>query len=496
MGCSSSKNTRNMVVKPRFLETQTPIDSPDKLPIRPGTFIFHKTSSLMKDYELGPILGQGAYGSVRTAVHKLTNQERAIKTVKKDKLTKDMQAHSKFFAEIDILRRIDHPNILKLFEFYEDNKSYHLVTEIIKGGELFDYIVGTGNITENIAMGFMKQILFAVNYCHKLGIVHRDLKPENLLLERKSSDGNLKVIDFGASTLFEGDKVLKNKYGTSYYIAPEVLKRSYNEKCDIWSCGVIMFVLLSGRPPFTGKNDEEIFEKIAKGSFSLMSQEWANVSEVAKDLLKKMLEYNPDLRYSAEQALNDPWFKTSPPQSPKSLPSIINNMKSFHASEKLQHAVLTFITSQLSSKEETKNLGDIFKSIDTNGDGKLSRDELFQEFRKTMSYEEAEDEVNRILNCVDMDMNGFIDYSEFLISTMKKESLISKKNLETAFKMFDKDGSGYISASELKSILGENVKSPNNVWMEIISKVDKDGDGEISVAEFKDMMMKIFADSA
>ncbi|OMJ81538.1 hypothetical protein SteCoe_17944 [Stentor coeruleus] len=492
MGCSSSNTKPNTIIKSRRFNNQTQIDSPEKIAIRKGTFIFHKTWNITRDYELGPVLGQGAYGYVRTAVHKLTGQERAIKTVKKEKLTRDMQLHSKFFTEIDILRKIDHPNILRLFEFYEDSKGYHLVTEIIKGGELFEFIVSSGVLSESIAAHFMRQILGAVNYCHQHGIVHRDLKPENLLLEKRSSASILKIIDFGASTLFEGEGVMKIRYGTSYYIAPEVLKNSYNEKCDIWSCGVILYVLLSGRPPFSGKNDDEIMSKVKKGTYNMNSPEWENVSEAGKEFIKKMLQYNPELRYSADQALNDTWFIQSSSSTSLIPPSIINSMKTFHTTGKLQHAVLAFITSQLSSKDETSSLAETFKSIDKNGDGKLSREELLQEFKKTMREEEAEQEVQRILSLVDMDMNGYIDYSEFLMATMKKESLINKRNLETAFRIFDRDSDGSISASEIKSILGDDVESLDEVWKEIISKVDQDGDGMISIKEFKDMMMKIF----
>ncbi|OMJ68897.1 hypothetical protein SteCoe_33514 [Stentor coeruleus] len=491
MGCTSSRIKPNPIVKSRHLETRIPIDTPEKIAIHPGTFIFHKTWNINKDYDLGPVLGQGAYSCVRIAVNKLTGHERAVKSVKKDRLTKDMQTYSKFFAEIDILRKIDHPNILRLYEFYEDSKEYHLITEILKGGELFEFIIASGVVSESIARHFMSQILCAVNYCHKHGIVHRDLKPENLLLEKRSPMSTLKVIDFGASVLFEGER-MKNKYGTSYYIAPEVLKRNYNEKCDIWSCGVIMFILLAGKPPFSGRSDMEILSKVKKGNFSMSGPEWIDISDAAKNLITNMLKYKAELRYSADQALNDQWFKQSSDTISKPLPSIIEKMKNFNASEKLQHAVLTFITSQLSSKEETKQLADTFKSLDKNGDGKLSKEELLKEFIKNMSEDEAQTEIQRIFNCVDMDMNGHIDYSEFLMATMRKESLINKRNLETAFKMFDIDGNGTISANELKNILGDNIESLDGVWEQIISTVDQDGDGQIDLKEFKDMMVNIF----
>ena len=495
MGCNSSRNTSVSINKVKILHTEPPIDSPEKLIIKASQFVRKKTYNIQKDYKLGPILGSGSFGSVRLAIHILTGQERAIKSVKKSKIAQNPNEKSQFLAEIDILRQIDHPNVLKIFEFYEDANNYHLVTELVKGGELFEFIVSSGVLSESIAAHFLRQILIAVNYCHQIGIAHRDLKPENLLLEKRSPYSNLKVIDFGASALYSDCKTLNSRFGTSYYIAPEVLKRSYNEKCDIWSCGVILYILLSGKPPFGGKNDKEILARVSKGTYNFKGTTWDSVSDAAKDLIKRMLEFNPALRISAEDALKDPWFTLSlEEKSFRVLPSIIDNMKAFRATEKLQHAVLAFISSQLSSKDETKQLADTFKAIDQNGDGKISKHELLEEFVKSMSAEQATDEVERIFGSADMDQNGFLDYSEFLTVTLKKETMISKKNLEATFQIFDRDGDGSISAEELKSILGENIASEDGIWAQIITKVDQDGDGQINLREFKDMMMKLFED--
>lgn len=491
MGCNACKHKTGVIVKTKRLET-LPVDSPEKLAIRSSTFVFHKTSSLLIDYEIGPLLGSGAFGCVRTAVHKATGQERAIKTVKKEKVCKDMQARSRFFTEIDVLRQINHPNILQLFEFYEDAKSFHLVTERLYGGELFEYIVSSEVLSESIAAHFMRQVLSAINYCHKKGIIHRDLKPENLLLDKRSPTALIKIIDFGASALFNESEKLKARFGTSYYIAPEVLRRSYDEKCDLWSCGVILYILLSGRPPFPGRNDEEILNRVKKGVFYLTGPEWEPISPEAKDLITKLLEFNPTKRLSAEESLNHPWFSLNIQEKPSQIPqNILENLKSLRANEKLQHAVLTFISSQLNSKEEIRRQSEIFKSIDKNGDGKLSREELKEEFLKTMNEDEALNEVEKILCLVDLDQNGFIDYSEFLTASLKKETIMNKRNLEFVFKMFDIDGSGAISADEIKKILGEDVVAADGVWREIISKVDQDGDGQIDLKEFKDMMMKV-----
>lgn len=169
--------------------------------------------------------------------------------------------------EIKILKQLDHPNIVKLYEVYSDSSNIYLITEYLEGGELFDLILKSKHFNENIAAKIMKQLLSAICYCHSKKIVHRDLKPENLLIT-KANSYEIKVIDFGLSRTFEAHKNMYSRMGTPFYIAPEVLKKKYNEKCDMWACGVILYILLSGNPPFNGKNDQQIFENIALGYVS------------------------------------------------------------------------------------------------------------------------------------------------------------------------------------------------------------------------------------
>ena len=207
-----------------------------------------------------------------------------------------------------------HPNIVRLLEYYQDPDYFYLVTEYCEGGELFDQIINCGVFSEKLAAGIIRQILSAVVYCHDRHIVHRDLKPENLLLEYSNKtfeEGNIvKVIDFGTSIEYNPTEKLKAKLGTAYYIAPEVLRGEYDEKCDVWSCGVILYIFLCGYPPFNGQNDNEIFQKIKKGKFVYPSPEWDNVSQQAKDLVNKMLHFDPKRRISAKEALDDVWIQT------------------------------------------------------------------------------------------------------------------------------------------------------------------------------------------
>lgn len=252
-------------------------------------FIQSNNGTFKDHYQIGQLLGQGAFGEVRKCLNRDTKVTRAVKLIKKESMSSEEE--QSFKHEISILKKLDHPNILKLYEVFEDEKRYYLVTEMCKGGELFDEIVLKVQFSEKEAATIIQQILQAVSYCHNLGIVHRDLKPENVLID-KELNNTLKIIDFGTAIKFNrGKEVLKTTHGTSYYIAPEVLSKSYDERCDVWSIGVMLYILLSGKPPFDGENDEEITEQVKIGEYVMTGGAWQVISNDAKNLIKKMLTY-------------------------------------------------------------------------------------------------------------------------------------------------------------------------------------------------------------
>lgn len=234
---------------------------------------------------------------------------------------------------------------------------------------------------------------------------------------------------------------MTEKFGTPYYIAPEVLSKAYDEKCDIWSCGVILYILLSGIPPFPGRNDKEIMKNVLKGEYKLDGEEWKYVSDEAKDLIRKTLTYDPHKRLSAKEALEHKWFEKvmiKEKVNKEVMHHNLKNLKNFRAEQKLQQAAFTFIASQLASKEEKQQLLETFRTLDKNGDGTLSRDEILEGYKQLMSEEDAENEVNRIMEMVDIDKSGEIDYTEFIAATLDRKKMLSKERLEQAFNMFDK----------------------------------------------------------
>lgn len=319
--------------------------------------------------------------------------EKAIKVIKKSQFDKmkysitnkiecDDKIHEEIYNEISLLKSLDHPNIIKLFDVFEDKKYFYLVTEFYEGGELFEQIINRHKFDECDAANIMKQILSGICYLHKHNIVHRDIKPENILLENKHSLLNIKIVDFGLSSFFSKDNKLRDRLGTAYYIAPEVLRKKYNEKCDVWSCGVILYILLCGYPPFGGQNDQDIIKKVEKGKYYFDFNDWKNISEEAKELIKLMLTYDYNKRITAKEALNSKWIKKYAnninKSDQKTLCGALSNMRKFEGSQKLAQAAILFIGSKLTTLEERKELTDIFKKLDKNGDGQLDKKELIE----------------------------------------------------------------------------------------------------------------------
>jgi len=387
--------------------------------------------------------------------------------------------------EVQLLRSIDHPHIIRIHEFYTDDKSFYLITEFCEGGDLFSIIQKASSFNERCAIRIMKQIINALLYCHLNGIVHRDVKSDNILFLKNDINSPIKLIDFGISVKFEKDTKLKDKTGTVLYIAPEVIEGSYDEKCDIWSCGVLMYMMLCGQPPFNGSSRKEVMMKIRSGKFAFKSNIWQLITSEAKDLITQMLTLNPDKRPSCRQVLSHPWFLKDQDVSINSL-TYLENMKKFEIHSQLIQAILTFISTNIIQHEDTKELAMLFKSLDSNHDGKLSRAEIEEAYK--LAYPQYDRlAINKLVDSifvqVDGNNSGQIDYTEYLISAMDKTKLMSRDKLEIAFKSFDLNGDGSISKEEWERCFG-GIKLSDSDWKAFLEDVDSNKDGSISFAEF------------
>lgn len=480
MGCFRSKVNR----EPEKAKIYRATD----LKVRPGAFVQERQECFEQVYTLDKILGQGAFASVYKCIEKSTGHIRAVKVVNKQGLCMEHFNLRQKLTEIQALKELDHPNILKIYEIYEDKRSFYIVMEYCSGGELFDVVIKRRHFTDREAQTIMFQLLSAVSYFHDRNIIHRDLKPENILLE-DSKEFFIKIADFGNSVIYQNRK-LKGCFGSVYYIAPEVLANNYNQKCDVWSCGVIMYILLTGRPPFNGRTDDEIFKNIKIGTYNIEGDNLPILTDDAKDLIKKLLEKNPERRVTAANALEHRWIKRMNREVQASaLNHAITSLQEFSSTAKMKTAVGTFIASQLVTHKEIKELKKVFQALDKNGDGRLSKEELMEGYKSTLGTFDLEQKIIEVISKVDSDGNGFVDYTEFIQATLHNEILTSTKNLQAAFRAFDRDGSGRISASELRSLLSDGALSEDALWMDVIKEVDQNGDGEIDLKEFESLLI-------
>jgi calcium-dependent protein kinase len=443
-------------------------------------------------YEFGSdTIGEGSYGAVRKGRHIKNGQVRAIKIVSKNMI----KFLPKFRQEISIMKSLEHPNIVRLYETYEDAAFIYLVMELCEGGELFDQIISQGFLTERAAAVAVKQMLSAINYLHSHSTCHRDLKPENFLLAFKDINSPLKLIDFGLSARLVEGEPMRTKSGTPYYVAPEVLSGSYSEKCDLWSIGVLAYVLLCGYPPFNGHTDKDILARVGAGKFTFPEAEWNGVSESAKKFITGCLDLNPSRRLSAQEALDHGWIKSLPVQDGQVKPEIqervLRSLRAFRGVSKLKKIALTAIAHQL-EEAEISDLKNVFLSVDVNGDGTLTVSEIRAALEKAAITLPTDFE--SLVAEIDSDGSGSIDYMEFIAATMDRKIYIRREVCWRAFSVFDRDGDGKISIAEFSKVLRDDSLKQNFATdrvSEMIKEFDLNGDGEIDFDEFMAMMQRV-----
>jgi calcium-dependent protein kinase len=457
--------------------------------IMKGKFVGSFCEDIEETYKFLKELGAGAFGKVYLVEHLKSKQTYACKRLSKKKI-KNIES---IISEINMLKNLDHPNIVKLFEIYEDKSYLFLVMEELKGGELFDRILDRAQnknyYTEKEVSRLFKQIVSGINYCHKEKICHRDIKPENIVFSDASEQSDVKLIDFGLSKTFNSSKKneMKTRVGTCFYMSPEVIKGEYNEKCDVWSLGVLLYVLISGRAPFNGSDDNAIIKKVTEGKFEFKWEGWKGISDDCKNLIRHMLTVDVKKRPTAEEVLQNPWISLGAPKA-SDIPIIIelDEIKKYAQLDKLSKAVSGFIAFRL-AEQDVKTLTQTFQSIDKNGDGSLSLDELksgLSLLKTNNSLDMNVDDLEKIFSSIDLDNNGVINYNEFITATFDKNKILNKEFIYEAFRMFDVDKSGKISINELEHIITPETKDDIEEIKEIFKKLDDNGDGEIDFEEF------------
>jgi len=319
-----------------------------KVPITPYET---KKHPITDDYDLGDVLGSGTFSEVKLATKKSTGENFAVKIMTKE--PENARKKEIIDIEIEILKRVNHPHVVKLFDLFETETEYFLVLQLITGGELFDRIVELVHYSEKDASEIVKKIVLGIQHLHHKQIVHRDLKPENLLLTTKDPDANVLITDFGLSAILPEGSRLYRAVGTPGYLAPEVLEtldtnEGYTQEVDLWGIGVILYILLCGFPPFYGDDDDEIYDKICEGYFEYPSPYWDNISDDAKDLIDHLLVLDPRKRYTSEQVLAHKWISDN--TRTEVLGSTLAELKKFNARRKLRKGIFSVIAMQKLTK--------------------------------------------------------------------------------------------------------------------------------------------------
>ncbi|XP_031405501.1 calcium-dependent protein kinase 29 [Punica granatum] len=440
-------------------------------------------------YVLDKELGRGQFGVTYLCTERSTGRKYACKSISRRKLPTDKDIDD-VRREILILEHLSgQPNIVEFKGAYEDRQNLHLVMELCSGGELFDRIIAKGVYSEREAAKICRQIVNVVHVCHFMGVMHRDLKPENFLLVSKAEDSPLKATDFGLSVFIEEGKVYRDIVGSAYYVAPEVLHRNYGKEIDVWSAGVILYILLCGSPPFWAENEKGIFDAILEGKLDLESAPWPTVSPSAKDLIRKMLTRDPRKRITAAQALGHPWMKEDGVASDRPISSaVLTRIKQFRAMNKMKKLALKVIAENL-SEEDIKGLRQMFNNMDTDGSGTITFEELKTGLSR-LGSKLSEAEMKQLMDAADVDKNGTIDYIEFITATMHRHRLEKEEHLYKAFQYFDKDNNGFITREELRQAMQQHGMGDEATVDEVIDDVDTDKDGRINYEEFLAMMRK------
>ena len=441
-------------------------------------------------------LGEGAFGEVWLVKHKLTGTEYALKIIEKGPFSNEQQ----ILNEIEILKKLDHPFILKILEFHSTKTKYYIITDYCPQGELFDEVKIRDRFSEKETAYILYQVLLAIRYCHKMRVFHRDIKPENIMIVGRQPSGllDVKLIDFGTAKVFSEFSKSKAMVGSSYYIAPEVVRGKYDEECDLWSIGVIMYIMLVGTPPFNGEDDDDIIRSVTIGKYETSYPQYTSLSDNAKDLITKLLKFNPSERITAEQALNHPFFNIDEVKQIEYIDETIArqlllNLENYKSDNLIKCAVIAYLVHQNTHLDQCMYASKLFRAIDTLHDGKLDKNELVNAYIKylNLNQQQAINKANYVFNNIDNDANGMIESEEFIRACINPNIFTTQQYLSSAFTYFDKDNDGTISSAEVEEKFFQNSnksEAAREKLQAMFNQIDSNKDGIISYNEFCNMI--------
>jgi len=420
-------------------------------------------------YKKGRKLGSGKSGMCYEGIHRVTKQSFAVKVIRVRNLDDNMKA--RLIDEIEYMTEMDHPNIVKVFESFRSptKGDFSLVMELLSGGELYEHLLDSeeGRYDEPVAARLFEMMCKAVAYIHSKKICHRDLKLENFVFDETSEEAQIKLIDFGLSRRHGlGIKRMNTAVGTPYYVAPEVIERGqdYDQACDVWSLGVLLFMMLSGRPPFDAETDRGILSAIRKCRYDFSDPIWATIGSSVKDLIQRMLVTNPKKRIKPADILQHPWVQQASSAKFRAPVNavIAKNLRNFMSVSALKRTTMEMIALSL-NPSQIKGLQAEFEKIDTNKDGVLT----LEEFHHALQHKMPRAEIENLFSELDGDCSGHIEYSEFVSAAIACTNYLPESQLRLAFNRLDADGSGTVEFEDLKQLFPDNIDEANDMMKEL-----------------------------
>eukprot|EP00746_Dinoflagellata_sp_MGD_P145296 gnl/MRDRNA2_/MRDRNA2_77925_c0_seq1.p1 gnl/MRDRNA2_/MRDRNA2_77925_c0~~gnl/MRDRNA2_/MRDRNA2_77925_c0_seq1.p1 ORF type:complete len:557 (+),score=100.85 gnl/MRDRNA2_/MRDRNA2_77925_c0_seq1:124-1794(+) len=441
---------------------------------------YHKGRDISDDYELQKsVLGTGFSGSVKVCKSKATGTRHAVKALKTTGV--DLEQLKMLEAETEIFLSMDHPHVACLEDVYEMGDKIYFVMELLEGGELFTRLAEKDHYSEFDAAQATHQMLLAISYLHAHNIAHRDLKLENFLYEKKKAN-HLKLIDFGFSKVRDPNVKMEASCGTISYVAPEVLSGSYTEKCDLWSLGVIVYMMLAGRPPFNGIDDEGTVKLIMSGNYKMRKKEWTSTSEQARQFVRALLVVDPAKRLNAHQALEHPWISNKDEfKNTRIDVQVLTTLQQFTKATHFRRACMMMMAWSM-SVEEREKVRNIFLALDKDNSGTISLAELknvLQNQSGTPIRPEMVTELFESLSQASADHE--INYRDYLAAVAHSRVAFHNGEVREIFRRFDTDHTGFITVDNLSEVLGGNFEGAD--LEDLIKEADTDRNGNIDYEE-------------
>ena len=450
----------------------------------PSRLVRENNKSVSDLYFFESFIGQGVLGKVYSCSHRVTNLKRCVKVVPK-KAIKETKTRFKFINEISQIKEMDQENLIRMMEFFEDEKNYFLVTELATGGELLDYMIKSREVGEDQVRFYMKQIFQALNFIHSKKLVHKDVKLENILL-LTSDSVHIKLVNTGTTVISGQSRQLKSPHPNFCFTAPEVHRNKYDSKSDIYSAGVLMFFLLTGKAPFPGSSTDSILSN--QKSRTLIN---CQISSEAQALIYLLLDPNPEVRPTTSKILSHPWFTSYTPTEKPPINEIIENLQEYRAQVHLRKQIISFVLSQVIYESNETELKLALKKSDNQKTGFIKVDELLKTCKSVWDDKKVDDIVADYFDTLNLDEEGRVEIKFFIEEVGRQEKKVRIERLENGFSGFEKFLGAKVFANEISEVL-EDYDIENSAWNSILAQIESVG-GSMDVLELKNLMISTLA---